>query len=210
MSALQLLQQMGSSGKKTLSFQTSTDSTGSGGTSVTFTAQAIGVAQSDRRVIVTVASGAGTITGVTVGGIAASAAATLTTGGIVSSIWMALVPTGTTADIVASGTGIGRTGIGVWSCIGVQTNTSFASGTSSADPGTATLATTVGGFCICLAAEDKLTSLTWTNATERFDTQTGAALTYSGADAVTTGANISPSGDFLDGSGNKASVFATW
>lgn len=86
-----------------LTFRNTNNTTGVSQTSVTYSSQTIGTAASDRYVIVAVNvdQGSGTISSVTVGGVSATAAhSSFVLGPGVVGIYAALVPTGTTADIV--------------------------------------------------------------------------------------------------------------
>lgn len=84
----------------------------------TYAAVAIGTAAADRQVIIGVSDFNGsTVTGVTVGGISASilAASYYSAGSQLVTMWIANVPTDTTADVVVThGTTIAQCGIGVW------------------------------------------------------------------------------------------------
>ena len=208
---------LGSSSTKVLTYVTATDAAG-GGSPQTFATVSIGTAAYDRRVILAVAAGGGatvgTVTGITVGGVSATKIVEQLGAGnqTRSQIWIALVPSGTTADIILTySASVSQFGIGVWNATGLSVNTAFASGGSTADPGTATLACTGGGFCVSLAATFNLsTSLTWTNVTEKYDQVQGTQLTHSGASIATVGGTIAPSGDYASGTGDEAAVFATW
>lgn len=122
----------------TLAFQGSTNYPSDGQT-VTFTAVAIGAAASNRYVFVSIPYYNGTlnsysIASVTIGGVLATIhtqpfqTAANSYGGV--ALVSALVPTGTTADIVitwaASGASFYRPRIGVYRVTGLQSNTPFA------------------------------------------------------------------------------------
>lgn len=97
----------------------------------TFTAQAIGAVDpspdptKSRMVVVHIANAAvGTINSVTIGGITATLAASCSGTSMRTSIYYALVPTGTTADIVVTfAAGISRCHINVWRIVGQLSNT---------------------------------------------------------------------------------------
>lgn len=163
----------------------------------TFTGVDIGTATWGRRIIVAAAaSGAGSIgnvTAMTVGGVSATQLVERTdnTGAtyVRVELWIAHVPNGTTEDIVVTFSGSFSTlNIATWSCTGVLSNAAVATGTSAADPATATLATVAGGFCIGALVGAPSDPTTWSNVTERFDNSS-----FTGADGATTGADISPS-----------------
>ena len=210
----QVLLGLGTGVDKILTFQASASDIANL-TTYTFSAQAIGAAAADRRVIVAVHAHGNTgitISSATIGGVAADISIQNRDASSVSGILIALVPTGTTADVVVTfNAGKARAAIGVWSCTGLTSNTANSTATSLADPTTATLTTTNGGFCIAAVTNnDQFSTLTWTNVTERYDAAVEAAMTASGADADTIGANISPSGAFAGAPGEIAGVFATW
>lgn len=199
---------------KVLAYQTATYSD-TDASSYTFTSQAIGAAASDRYVIVGVghSNAAADPSSVTIGGVSATKIASVTAGSVHNaSLWIALVTTGTTADIVVTVAGSNRCGIGVWSATGLSGTTAVATGTSTATNPSATIATVAGGFAIGFvhigypASGDTWTG---TGVTERFDTNGESDTNYTGADAPTTGSNITltctPSASTY-----AAGVFASW
>lgn len=202
----------------TLSYQTSASSTSNTDT-YTFSATAIGTAAADRRVYVVAYGGATTgspqIDTCTIGGVLAQRIVRQSSGVsacVSAGIFVAQVPTGTTADIVVVYTAaMARSAISVWSVTGgINSLSATDSDDNSSDPATKTLTTTADGFLIAGACNDANTTITWTNATERADAVVETALTYSGADAATTGADISPSADFASAGTNRVGVFATF
>lgn len=148
----------------------------------TFTAMAIGAASPDRRVIVAMHTDLGSLTpvSVTIGGIAATAIKT--TDGL--GVFMAFVPTGTTADVVVTWSGTAaRCAIGVWSVQwagrGVTAST-LATGTSAAS--SVAVANLSGGVVIVASTHAGGTGLTYSGGpTENYDTVNGNATRYSGA-----------------------------
>lgn len=181
----------------------------------TFSAQGIGAASSDRRVIVGFSwFGAQTLSSATIGGVSAAITVQGATASGGGAIIIATVPTGTTADIVLTMSGaVARWGITVWSAVGMSTNTATDTGSSSADPGTDTLVSVAGGFLICAAGSQHIAgagSVSWANATERTDVDIDANLLFSGADAATAGGNVSPSADYTPSITTAMAVFATW
>ena len=195
-----------------LTYQGETENTVNG-TVFTFAAEAIGAAAADRRVHVLIgASGnVGTITTVTIGGISANITAQAQDGAAKAGIATALVPTGTTADVVVTLSDTqGRCHIGVFSSTGLSSNTPLDTGTSTADPATDTLTSAPGGFCLGLGVSVATTTVAWTGITEQYDVQVEATITASGASAATTGASVSPSGDYAAPGADTIAVFATW
>lgn len=197
---------------KTPTYQTAASDTSNTDT-YTFSAQAIGTAAADRRVHVGVCGfvGTGTLSGVSIGGIAADINVLSKSGDVTTAIVTALVPTGTTADIIVSfGSNRASCHIGVWSSVGVTATNSFDTDTSSVDPGTATLSTLSGGFVIGVAGVAGSATTTWTNATETFDQTDAESKSSTGASAATTGADVSPSGDYSAAGTSRQAVFATF
>lgn len=97
------------------------------GTVFTFTGQRIGPARSGRRVIVgTVQARSTNTTGVsmTIGGVSATLLKRQATNNGTAEIWMATVPTGTTASVVMTWSdAIGRCGITVWQVPSLNSDT---------------------------------------------------------------------------------------
>lgn len=147
----------------------------------TFVAADIGTASTDRYVLVGINGRAATnrtISGVTIGGIAATAVgAQLDNAGNTSAWYIALVPTGTTADIVITLDAAWlRTQIGVWALTGLsgaiafdrKTDTTFSSSVVSVS-----MSCLAGGDIYALANQINDSSMTnwgtWVALTERFD-----------------------------------------
>jgi len=169
-----------------VTFRSST-SNASAASTYTFTAQAIGPAAADRYVYVATSGRiAGTIpsfavSSLTVGGI--SAAELVVVNGTAnntgsSSIWRALVPTGTTADIVVNYTGGSsvRCGIVVWS--GTGSSTVYATSTAGAGgtPGaTLSLNVAANGAVLATGTSTSSDAHAWSGLTENADYQIGSA-----------------------------------
>lgn len=188
---------MASAAPKVLTFQTSAVNSANL-TTYTFSAQAIGTAAADRYVIVGISYGnnSATVSSVTIGGVSATSivVAAGTAGGwgtIGAAIFIANVPTGTTADVVVTlSAGQNRCGIGVWSATGMSGTTASATNSSSASPGSASITIPTGGFGIAVAsiAENSAPLVSWTNATERYDSDVEAgSFVQSGADTSSSG-----------------------
>jgi hypothetical protein len=163
-------------------------------TTYTFASQAIGPASPDRYVIVCIgsrANSARSISSVTIGGIAATAVVTAnnaTAGADMAAIYIALVPTGTTASVVVTFSGaMLRCVIGVYSM--VQNGRATATNTNTATPSGTTPTTTLtvpsnGSLVAAVWAQSSVSaSVTWTGPTEDFDLQPGdtASVCLSGA-----------------------------
>lgn len=150
----------------------------------TFTARALGTAQADRRIIVAlsmrVAGTTTTVSSVTVAGISATQVVSSPNNGggntTLAELWVAAVPTGTTGDVVITFSAtVLRCGSNVWRMVGSASSTASATGTSTADPGTANLTIPANGAAVGFAVADFAGSgqgVNWTNLTSSL------ALTY--------------------------------
>lgn len=187
---------------RTATFQTNTFSTSSS-TNYSFSTQAIGTAASDRRVIVGVSGTGGVgsnpaVSSVTVGGISATLLKRQQGSNAQSAeLWIADVPTGTTATIAVNwSTLMSRMGLGVWSCVGLTSDTPIATGGLGGASGFSTSNTGINisaspdGFAVAYAYNNGSTSLTWTNVSSRFLEVIASPRTHSGADTATTGSSI--------------------
>lgn len=190
---------------------------GSGASTYNFNSQDIGTATPDRAVIVAIGNGFGshTVTSVTIGGVSASQIVTLTGGTVTACLWIARVPTGTTATItvnLSGNVGLGI-GIGVWAAYGLIGLTPIASGSSSASPGSVALSSTrPGGFAIAYRATGgSVSAMTPTNFTERFDGNFAGSDKHQGGDAVTSGGALTLTSTTVSGGdANRAMVAAAW
>lgn len=189
-----------------LIFQATTQQTSA--TNYTFAGQAIGSATPSRYVIVAAhlySNSARTISSVTVGGISATQVVTQSVVNFFSyraSIYIAAVPTGTTADVVVNTSGVcEQMTISVWaaydlnSATAVDSDSATSSGSSTFNiPAMTTSADGVALASCVYNRNGSGSAFAWTNATERSDTVQNIGGVYtgaSGADAVTTGSNIS-------------------
>jgi len=197
--------------RKAVTYQTTaTDTTDAA--SYSFVAQAIGAAAADRYVHIAVHGFISTsIASVTIAGVTATANVQVSGGSGTTGIFTKLVTASTTADVAVAfnGTALGCH-IGVWSSSGLTSATAVDTDTSTADPATATLTTADAGFCISAVTLNGVNTETWTNVTEKYDQTDAENRSSSGASIATTGANISPSGDFTSVSTNRSGVFATF
>lgn len=160
------------------------------GSSYTFSGQSIGAASSDRLVVVCIgytAAGTVTTTSLTIGGNAASQAVEVTTsGGDKGSvaIYYLAVPTGTTADVVASLSGsASRCDIEVFTLTGLTSTTPTTTNSDTASPPSAAVTPAAGGVVIGMAKSVASTSCTWTNLTEDADNVVETAATFTSAHA---------------------------
>jgi hypothetical protein len=159
----------------------------------TWTSQDIGTAAADRHVVVGVplrAAGNITISSVTVGGISATQLKTIDgeVGANTTSVdlWIAAVPTGTTASIVVTFSGApARHGIAVWAVYG-STGTASASVSSLSNGSSTSLTVPAGGVAIGLAMSNVTggtATSTATGLTEDFDVALGGDSNCSGMSA---------------------------
>ena len=200
------------SGSKVLIYRTSASTTANL-TTYTFTNKSIGTAATDRRVHVIFHSfgNSRTIVTASIGGVSADITVQVNSSNSLVGLLTALVPTSTTADIIVTlSGGASRAAIGVWSSTGLTSNTATDTGTSIATPGTDSLASAVGGFCISGISNNSTSTVTWANITEQYDAQVGGASNYSGASISTTGATISPSATYSANDAGRVAVFATF
>lgn len=186
-------------------------------TTYTVTAAALGTAATDRRIIVAIAgaNSTRTISSVTVGGVSATIniQSTASADNNVVAIATALVPTGTTGDIVVTYSGSQAAHqVGWWSATGLTSNVAIATGSNAladaGQSGTITLTSVAGGFFIGVAGSSGTGTTTWTNATERYDFS--AARSSSGADALTTGTSIAVTATLASTNTNRNFVGATF
>ncbi len=183
----------------------------SNSTAYTFSSQAIGAAGSDRTIVVaTNGEGGGAsryVSTLTIGGVSATK--------IVSSLsenlywpcemWKAVVPTGTTADIIVTwDSNMSECGLGVWDVRNM--GGVFSSGTDSTDPGNTTLWIPAGGVGIgSMKSGGGVASYTWTGLTKDYDElvdsanngyHSGASITNATAQSLAIEANPSGGSQF--------------
>ena len=165
--------------------------------SYTFLTQPIGTASASRRVVVAASlrNTSRDISALTIGGVSAARDAQSGASANWCQIWSAVVPTGTTADVVVtvSGGTAGFCGIGVWSLSGGAPTGQNA--TSNINSGTLvqSVTTVTGDVVIGVAAFRASTTgpkCTWNTATEQYDIDVDTAIRmHSGADAVAAGSS---------------------
>jgi len=162
----------------------------------TFSSQTLGVAASDRIIIVGVAGNdsSSSISSVTVGGVAANLIVERT-GALNLGIAAAAVPTGLTGNVVVEfSVSKSSCAIGLWRATGQITTSGVASSFNS-DLSELTLAAEPGGFVIAVCANVTLDSgrtTTWAGAAEDFDAAFEIGLArFSGASASTLGGTVS-------------------
>lgn len=175
----------------TLTFQQNTVDTVNR-TTYTFAAQPIGAASATRRVIVVLSTAsARAVSSATIGGVAATVDATAAkTGTARLAIISAVVPTGTTADVVVTlNGGAAYMGIAVWT-LSTGSPTGQTATSQGVTPLVMPLTTTAGAACVSVQHTTGTAVATWSyNAsTERWNADIeGTTETYSGADAIASG-----------------------
>jgi hypothetical protein len=167
----------------------------------TFAAQPIGTASATRRVVVGMGTNSTrTIVGVTIGGVTATIDVSNTLSGTAHvAIASAVVPTGTTADVVITTDGGGLAigmGLGLWTLTDGDPTGQVATG--NGDPVGLTVTTTAGDAVIAYAWTTGVgTALfAWSDATERYEEDVySSTVTHSGADAAAVGSSTAISVD---------------
>lgn len=171
-------------------------------TTYTFSSQGIGSASANRYVIIgitsrTLSGTGGNITSLTVGGISCTINSEIANSGNVTCIGIANVPTGTTADVVATFDETQtQCDIAIWTATDVISTTASDTLTSTAADPSGTIDVTAGGFIVAIAKDDTGTAppaATWTELVEDFDAldangnnKTGAHKEYVGASSGLT------------------------
>lgn len=142
----------------------------------TYAAMAIGTAGADRYVIAGIVGllNGVTISGVTIGGVAAVQQTTrVDASGYKAEIWTALVPTGTTADVIVTFSGGTATNMDVVTCSMTGTSTGTATNTygdtDDSNPLTASINIPANGGAFGITGNNSGTAVTWTNLTEDVD-----------------------------------------
>lgn len=151
----------------------------------TFSSQDLGDAASDRQIIVA-AQGRGAsatrISSITVGGVETIIVDRVNSasGSNAAAIAMALVPTGTTGDVVVTfGVGVLRCAIQVWRATSAAL---YAAKTSTADDPTASLYIPANGFVVAAAISGNAsTTGAWSGVDENYNTVVEAALFMAGS-----------------------------
>ncbi len=197
--------------------QTGSDSDGTTQSTYTFSGVSIGAADANRYVVVGLAlraAGNRTISSVTIGGVTATSAVDLDgdAGGNTTraALFIAAVPTGTTADVVMTLSGsAARAAVVAWRLVNANP-TANDTDTSSSDPSGSTLNIPAGGVGIGFGASHNGTSVSWTNLVEDVDS-VESGMVYSGAHntymAEQTGLDVEA--NFVSAS-NQVTVHASW
>jgi hypothetical protein len=161
----------------------------------TFAAANLGTAEVGRVIIVSITANgnaAKTISSVTIGGVSASILVQQSNGFWAGGIAAAVVPTGTTGDIVVNlSNTAGAATVGVYRATGLASVTPIDTDSNTTFSGL-TLTAEGGGFLIALTTHSGSGgTITWANANEDFDTTVAdSANRLSGASIATTSTSI--------------------
>lgn len=182
----------------------------SGGATKTFSGVSIGTAAANRYVMVIAGDDAAeAVTGLTIAGNAATEVYSATQAGVSGqAVYILNVPTGTTADIAVTYNADPGTGnwVAVWTDVDVDTTIVDSVENEQAGTGnpSVTISTAATGFVLANVNHnnDGASSITWTNATEDYDTAYRFDSRSSGANAAATGGNITITATRSGGNGH--------
>lgn len=189
-------------------------------TTYTFASQNLGTADTDRCIIVIAisrkAGAAHTLSSASIGGVSATIIQNQNnqvTNSDTAAMFSAIVPTGTTGDIVVTwSTTVLRTAIMAYRVVGVDScTTPYASAASTASDPSVSLDVPAGGFAVGGGLSAAATTATWTGLTENADATLESFVTYSSASANFASESLSTTMtlDFVS-STETAGVFASW
>lgn len=162
------------------------------GNTTTFTGINFGSAASSRKIVIGVGRGPtgafGTVSSVTIGGIAATfinSAATTTED---AELWIAAVPTGTSGTVAVTWTNSATdVGLGVWALYNTSITPTDTASDNNSNPATDTINIAAGGAAVGYVyhrSNTDPTTFSWSNLTEDFDVTVQAGGNYnSGASA---------------------------
>jgi hypothetical protein len=153
--------------------------------------------QGDRYIIGVAVSGIAerSISSATIGGVAARVVVSVSGGGATdrnAGIIIANVPTGTSSTIAVTwNSGCAHCAIGWWRATGLTSEVEHHFGSSTADPGVATINTLAGGIAVAGMISASGGTFSWTGTSERYDQAIGEnSSVHSGADANTDGSAL--------------------
>lgn len=186
----------------------------------TFSAVPSGTASPDRYLAAFIgsrgAAGGFTISNVTIRSVTATqvAFANAVNGEGGAGMYIAAVPTGTTADVVVTFTNGGPMSVILWALTSLVSSTPTNQGTSTADPASLTTNISAGGVAIGGVFAIDEDPITWTNLNENVDALFDLNRRYSGASAAFASAQTSLvlSADFttLIDANSPVGVFGVW
>lgn len=183
-------------------------------TAYTYTAVALGAAHFNRRIVVGIlydATDDAPAASVTVGGVSATLVASQSSA---VALYIALVPTGTTGDIVVTYAGAAnRSAIGVWRLDGVTSNTAHdtegfqGAGSAMFVP----INVPSGGAALAVASLSSSASMTWdADLAEAFDRTVESARTFSGGAATSAVAALLAASISYSSGPTATIVAASW
>jgi len=187
-------------------------------TTYTFSSQNLGDVAADRLIIVGISSrkagGSTTISSVTIGGVTATVIqnTNTVTNTDVGAIAYAVVPSGTTGDIViVFGAGMVRCAIQVYRAINLESTTPYDSDTSLAADPTVNLDVPAGGFAIGTGITAANSNAAWTGLTEDHDNTLETFVTVTSASDEFLSAEAGRTILINFGTSNESvGVFASW
>jgi hypothetical protein len=186
-------------------------------TTYSFTGLDFGAAQGDRYIIGVAVSGTAerSLSSATIGGVAARVVVSVSGGGATdrnAGIIIANVPTGTSGAIAVTwSSGCAHCAIGWWRATGLANEVEHHFGSSTADPGVATINTLAGGIAVAGMISASGGTFSWTGASERYDQAIGEnSSVHSGADANTDGNALQITADDSGSIPARAFVAASW
>ena len=200
----------------TVSYESTAANTADQSSPYTFSSQGIGTAAANRTVVVVGVAhiNAGTISGVTIGGNAATEIVYSVGGEGTASeeigIWAYDLTTGTTADIVVTTGAANRCQIGVWALYGVGAPNQTIEDTTA--PLSASITIEAGGVAVAGSvnnAEGSTVTSWGSDFTERYDTAVEPHTKASGADS-TGGGSKTVSVTWSSAGPNDGLIAAAW
>jgi hypothetical protein len=186
------------------------------GTSYTVSGASFGAAASDRYIVIVVTtqsvSGAITVSSATIGGVSATSVTSQAANPAAAHMWIAAVPTGTTGDIVVNfSVSSDHHTVAVWSITGLTSTTPIDTDGNTVNPPTAvTLTSVAGGVVIGAVWSADAVTVSWSGATEDYDSTYVADRQVSGASGATTGTSVVLTPTVTGGSDAMLFVAATF
>ncbi len=165
------------------------------------------------RFLVAAVSGSftgGAVSGVTIGGIAATIVANLQNGTVQTVLAIAAVPTGASGTVAASGVGTGPFEVAVYALYGLGSAVPAATASSAANPSALALNGLPGGSFAIAASQVVGTVNSWSGAVTLDHTQPQGGFAQSVASAANQAGNITAASNMTVTSGGPASVAAAW
>lgn len=194
----------------------STDSKSAPASPATFAGAVIGTAASNRYVIVALSgyrNGSGNVPTVTVGGTSITHVATADTATFEAYIYAGNIPSGTTADIVATYTaGWFNLNCSVWAAYGIASATAYDtdSDLTATTTMTASIDIPAGGVAVAIHGNNNAGVQTWTGLTENFDTTDVTSRQCTGAFLASATLQTALSVSVTNTAGDGVLLVASW